>query len=196
MASTIYVPGGAQVYTQTAASDAWEFMGWSERGVSPRLKPFHRDIPADYAGDAPADVLYTGQEASVSMSLVKYNEPVVMKCCHWLGSASAITAGQLLGTDPSGASGPIGIGTLMNLENASFGLAIQSSYAARSNNSAGGMIPGLYFYSAFLVNEVEIPHLMGARVIPMTFRCIPLFNSTTGVGQCFTTTLPGSLTVN
>jgi hypothetical protein len=206
--SRIYVSGPAYVWTGTGTSFAWQYFGFTERGLTVTLSGIYEDVPVDYAGAMPADVSMLGQEAVAGGTFSRYNESVLQT----IMSFGAVQPLNLnipgLGADFNAVlngQAQSSVGTLMASEGGAYPLLLFSPYSFKSE--FGDMIPGFWFYNAYVPER--IPQVLSVRhkAPEISWRSIPIFGAVTGsppnqvftagapysAYQLYTTTMPSNL---
>lgn len=76
------VAGPVQVWVDTGASNALEFLGWSLNGVAIEQLAFHGEIHSDESGGQPGppvDYQLFGHQHRITMELAKFQDSVLAK---------------------------------------------------------------------------------------------------------------------
>lgn len=97
------VAGPCEIWVDTAADRALEFLGWSINGVTIEEIAYHSEIHSDQNGGEqgpPVDYQLFGHQHRISMELSKFQSAVLAKLAprfHPLTDAGAVNVGMLLG---------------------------------------------------------------------------------------------------
>ena len=181
-----YVPGPAQVFVGVGAADALVFLGYSENGVEVNSDAAFRPVYSDFGGpDKPVDSQYMGEDATITMTLNKYNE-AILKTCMQRAVASGNVAGSI---------GANQLGSLMVAQSYSFQLVVYSPYSGLSYQSAT-IRPCYDFGAAWLTGNVVDPISTLLKAPRIVFYAIPVWNSTALTAVLYSNTTPSLPSVN
>lgn len=180
MASQLFTPGPQFIFTGTGSAGAYEFLGYTESEVMLSLSGAYEDVFADYGGPrVPVDAQYMNEQASVSMTLLRYDEAVYNHC------AARIVGGT------AGTAGTNSIGSLMGAQSLAYKLFVYAPYSTETFFST--MNKGYVFGFAWLTDNIDIP--LGVRVKRprLTFRCLPNWTVSTLSSVTYSNVLPSPL---
>ena len=172
--TTFYVSGPANVWTGTTSYNwagsppgptAWNYIGYTQRGMQIEITPHFEDVAVDYAGGVPGDIQMLGAEARGSGIFTRYNEPLVQNLASFLNKATP-TPGELANQD---------IGSLLKTEGYLYPILIYSPYGIKAAYSMAGsaMVPGFLFYSGYLVNPYSVNLSIRPKTPTLGFRGFP-----------------------
>jgi hypothetical protein len=198
-ATQFYVSGPAFVWLGIGESNAWEFFGFTESGLTVRITGHFEDIPVDFAGMMPGDVSMLGQDWYCTGVFKKYYEPVGQQAVAFLNNA---TDGAAY-TNTPGFGQNNTVGSLMNSEGHAYPLLVYSPYSFKPEFS-GSMVPGFTVGSAYLVDPYEVGLNVRAKGPTFAWRAIPVFGTGSSVSdftagapynsyQLYSPTVPGTL---
>lgn len=190
MASQGFVPGPAQVFiSQTTTitysppaitGGTWTFVGYSENGVETRFRSVFEDVYSDPMGPAiPLDQQWMGEDAWTSMILNKYDEAV-------LGTLMKRRVGSSV---VQGAIEANGLGGLMIAQGYIFSLLVLAPYNVLAFQSAS-IKPCYLFAASYLADEASVPTSIRLKRPQVTFRSVPVMNTTTLQAVLYTNTVP------
>ena len=159
--------GPVAVFCGVGGNFAPLFLGHGEQAPEISIRETFKPIKCDLTGETHSlDDLYDGEEATVSCSLVRYNEVVL--------TAIQTYASTLYG--PRGIDLPGAQGALMLQEGIAYQLWLVFPYAAKAafnNGISGPMPPGYHFYAAHLEGPDGIQGgSASAKKIRLTWKCI------------------------
>jgi hypothetical protein len=163
-ATQFYTSGPAEVWVGLGASYAFVYLGFTETGLTVEIVPLQEDIQVDYAGLSPGDVAQLGQEANISGTFTRFNEPVSQQLASFFGPNGIAGFGQ---TDS--------MGTLMVTEGCAYPLLVVSPYQFKT--IYGNMVPGFLFGAAYLVNPHRTVLSVRRKAPELKWRAIPVFGS-------------------
>lgn len=160
-------PGGSGSLT-------WNFIGFSEAGLTIEFTPTYEDIQVDYAGSMPGDATLLGQEARISGTFTRYNEPVVNQLASFNSGSNFASIVGTFGNNQ--------VGGLVNLEGIGYPLMTYFPYSTKdvfgaSFSQQPYMIPGYYFYSAYIVDPVRAVYSIRRKAPELAWRVIPQFGT-------------------
>lgn len=166
MSTKFYVPGPAQIFVGTGASNAYQCLGWSEDGVDIEGGGLMTPVKADYAGDMPADKLLSGQEIMARMTLSRFDATV-------LASVLAIGYGDGMGVGAANS-----VGRLVVAEGLAYPLLVYNPYVTKTEFS--DMIPGFIFLRTLLTDKFNVRLNTKAMAPRLQFDAIPVFGTLNG----------------
>jgi hypothetical protein len=173
-----YVPGPCQVFTGTDTanpqadnSPGLEFLGWSEEGVDIRFVAAYEDIVSDFGGPmVPVDTQFMGEHAFISMTLNKFNEPILLKVMGRRFGGSS-TPGQIeMG----------GLGALMVAQQYSFQVLLNAPYASIHAYQSATAIKCYWFKACWLHDEFSRRMSVRLSRPACVFHAVPLWQQQSG----------------
>lgn len=174
----LYSTGPVGIWVGTGASGAAVFLGHGEQAPRINTRTLWKPQNCDLTGDVPIDKAMTGEMATVSVTLIRYNEPVL---------AIIQDRAGLIGR---GVMFPGDIGTLMMTEGLNYQLWLQFPYSVKAAYTAT-MPAGYRFPGSFMESPDDLQvGTTTAKKISITFTCLPVLDMT--VSNAFGT---GSLTL-
>lgn len=175
-----YVPGPVQVFVGTGTSAAWEFLGYSQDGVNLQLVGATEDVMCDVSGPLlPIDVQQMGEQAFISLTLNKYNEPVMQKMARRRFGAGVVP----------GAIEANGLGSLMIAESYAVPILLLFPYRSKTFQS-GTIVPCYNFSAGWLNDDFTVPVSVRLKALRVNFRAIMVWNSVALTSVLYTNTLP------
>ena len=180
MATQIYVPGPAQIFTGTGAADALEFLGFTEGPVRLNDQAYFEPVMADLSGPRMfLDMQYMGMGSYASGELVRYDEAVLKKLEKRLKGATALY----------GSGDANSIGSLMLGEGYACQVVIKAAYGSKTVFSSGNMSPGRNYPKALFDGGIDKDISVRAKRPRFTVMGLPVFG-TDGSWTLFNDTIP------
>lgn len=176
-ASQFYNTGPAYIWIgsgpfnfATPASNTWQFVGFTQRGLAIDIAPTYEDVEADYSGRMPADVMILGVEAHLSGNLSRYVESVLTYMASF-GSAAYLGSGE-----------NNFLGSIIQNEGLDFPTLIQCPFYAKAvySSTPSPMIPGFLFYSTYLSDPERFVASIRIKMPSIGLRSLPVFGTYSG----------------
>jgi hypothetical protein len=184
--SQFYNTGPAELFAGVDSGSSLTFLGWSQSGFELRFMGSFRDVIADFSGpEVPADVQYMGELCYITGTLSKYNEAVLQAVM-----ARAVGVGTLPGQIIANE-----LGSLMVAQELAYPIVINAPYAGLAFQSATA-IPGWQFFACYLDAEASRNVSVIVQQPRVTFRAIPIWNSSALTSQLYTNTIPSLPPIN
>ena len=180
--SIIHVNGPCQIFVGVGESQALTWLGYTEDAVQLTLASSFEDVHADFGGPrVPVDVQWMGEQAFISMTLIKYHETVLQQC------VARLPAGT------PGAAASNTVGSLMQTEGIAYPIFIYSTYSTKTVYTAPAMVPCYLFGAGWLHDNFDVPLGVTTKKPRCIFRAIPVWNTSTLSNVLYTNTLPSPL---
>lgn len=177
MATAFRVTGPTQIFVATGASNALQFLGWSESGVEIELNGEFEDVICDIGGPRlPTDVQWMGIDAHITADIVKYDEAVL----------TALLARSYLNTS-TGSLGQYDMGTLMVSQAATQRLLLNCPYSTKFSD----MVAAYNFVATYLEGATRISTGTKVKKARCVWRAIPSFAQTGGTATLWNASTTG-----
>lgn len=178
----VYVTGCCDIFVETGLTSQGGpvFLGHCEKTPGVQIRRHHSPVFCDYSGRAvPADMIYEGESALVSLDLTRYNEDIYALLARSTGFGSfGERGGGARGTDEMG-----DIGSLMQRDRRTRELWLRFPYGGaggkptmnlpRGTTGGGAMVSGMHFLSAYLEGPDDLgPLSTAARRLHIVFHCL------------------------
>jgi hypothetical protein len=190
-----WATGPVHIFTGTAGGNTGpnasaEYFGTGERAPNIRIRRGWSPVFNDLSGtEVPFDMMYESQEAFVTVTMTRWNEPCFQRLSSMPNPATANAFGGVFLDNPGD------IGSLMLTEGLAFQLWLQFPYASKTSYGANNVLPpGLHFYSAWFEgpDEWEVGTTSNKRLC--VFHAVPQFFLPSGqfiLGDYNMSALPG-----
>jgi hypothetical protein len=182
MSTQGYVPGPCQIFVGTGGAGAYQFLGWSERGVRVTLSAAYEDIVSDFGGPrVPVDSQFMGEQATSNFVLNRYDETVLQTILK-RRVGSGVTAGAIEAN---------GLGSLMVAQGYAYKVFLYSPYYVESFYST--MVPCYVFSGSWVDDDAMIPLSVQLKRPEIRFRHIPVWNAIAASATLYTNVVPSPL---